>query len=117
MAFQYLTSAANEHPRVLFLSAKLTKKVNNIVHVQLSSDIIYYYIAINIKDKFMEDKKCNNSTTYNLLQYTAISKGVKMDNFQMKNCGIFYIFVIEAVLTRTVNVYFRAKIRKFYIPQ
>ena len=50
--------------------------------------------------------------------YCVISR-LKNDNFQVKNCDIFLIFAqnidcgyTEAVLTRTHNLCFRAKIRK-----
>ena len=53
------------------------------------------------------------------VQYTAIFYGCKNGYFQMKNCENFLIFAqkidcgyIEAVLTSTLNLCFRAKIRK-----
>ena len=48
------------------------------------------------------------------MQYTAIFHGCKNDNFQMKNCDTFLIFAqnIEAVLTSTHNLCFRAKMLK-----
>ena len=54
------------------------------------------------------------------VQYTAIFHGCKNDNFQMKLFDIFLFFAqnidcgytLEAVLTSTHNLCFRAKIRK-----
>ena len=53
------------------------------------------------------------------MQYTVIFHGCKNGNFQIKTCDIFHIFAqnidcvyIEAVLTSTHNLCFRAKIRK-----
>ena len=55
------------------------------------------------------------------IQYTAIVKAVKHDNFLLKSFDIFLIFaqniecgytLDKAVLTCTHNLYFRAKIRK-----
>ena len=51
------------------------------------------------------------------MQYTVIFHGCKNDNFQMKNCNIFHIFAqnidcgytLEAVLTSTHNLCFRAE--------
>ena len=61
------------------------------------------------------------------VQYSAILKNYKKDNFQMKNYDNFLIFAqnkdrgytlepIEAVLTSTHNLCFRAKIRKMNTP-
>ena len=55
------------------------------------------------------------------MSYTAIYHRCKTNNYQMKNCDIFFIFaqnsdcgytITEAVLTSTHNLCFRAKIRK-----
>ena len=59
------------------------------------------------------------------MHYTAIFDGCKKDNFQMKKCAVFLIFaqnidcgytLVEAVLTSTHNLCFRAKIRKNVYP-
>ena len=57
------------------------------------------------------------------MQYIMIFHGCKNDNFQMKICDIALIFakkmliLSEAVITRTHNLCFRAKIRKImYTP-
>ena len=52
------------------------------------------------------------------MQYTAIFKVVKSENFQYTFCFIFLIFAqnAEAVLTGTHNLCFGAKIRKIGIP-
>ena len=52
------------------------------------------------------------------MQYTENFKGVINENFQWKNFQYFLIFAqnIEAVLTSTYNLCFRAKIRKIGIP-
>ena len=59
------------------------------------------------------------------MQYTAIFRGCKNVNFQMKYFNIFLIFAqnidcgyafTEAVLTSTHNLCFGAKIRKYCIP-
>ena len=51
------------------------------------------------------------------MQYTTIFHGCKNENVQMKNCNIFLIFAqkidCEAVLTRTHNLCFRAKIEMY----
>ena len=51
------------------------------------------------------------------MQYLVIFHCCKNDNFQMKNCDIFFYFCVEAVLTSTHNLCFRAKIRKLCIPE
>ena len=54
------------------------------------------------------------------MQYTAIFHGCKNNDFQRKNCEFFLIFAqninLEAVLTSTHDLCFRAKIRKMYTP-
>ena len=62
------------------------------------------------------------------MQHTAIFQGCKNDNFRLKYFDYFHIFAqnidcgysleppIEAVLTSTHNLCFRAKIRKKCIP-
>ena len=52
------------------------------------------------------------------MQYTANFHGYKNGNFQMKKCVIFLSFAqnIEAVLTSTHDLCFRAKIRKNVYP-
>ena len=63
------------------------------------------------------------------IQYTANFHGCKKDNFQMKNCDVFFLFLLktwivctrlnrlsEAVLTSTHNLCFGAKIRKTCTP-
>ena len=58
---------------------------------------------------------CNNA---------ALSKSAKNDNFQMKNCDIFFIFAqnigrrytLEAVLTSNNKLCLGAKIRQICLP-
>ena len=93
------------------VAAKSYKIYLGNLHNQSSCGLMFLLHDIKaLSDATFYDKHYDNRP----MQYTAIFHGCKNDNSQMKNYDIFLIFAqnidrVEAVLTRTHNLCFRAK--------
>ena len=88
------------------------------------------YVLSKIKKEKKDQKFSTKTLRYDNtpMQYAVIFHGCKNDYFQMKICDMFLIFaqnidlgytldrLTEAVLTSTLDLCFRAKIRKMYTP-